>query len=310
MTRKTTLRISVVMPLFNKVSFVEEAIVSVLKQTLPATEIIVVDDGSTDGSAECVERLANSQVRLIRQANAGVAAARNRGIQEATGDLIAFLDADDRYLPGFLATIHELAADFPNAGLLGTAYCRFWDDGRYASNPLHASIAHRRGYVPAFYTAWCRTAFLSTISLAVRRAVFTEKSLRFPIGEKLGEDQDLWFRIAERYPVAFDPAVCAEYRLGVPASATASSSVQNLLPCFVRLSERLAHDDVPDYLQVGARRLVASHLLNVARARLVSGDSCGAWQLVTDRRAAGNPFYRLRTGLLVVLTAICGGGSR
>ena len=67
MTQLTTQRISVVMPLFNKVSYVEEAIVSVLKQTLPATEIIVVDDGSTDGSAECVERLANSQVRLIRQ---------------------------------------------------------------------------------------------------------------------------------------------------------------------------------------------------------------------------------------------------
>ena len=310
MTQLTTQRISVVMPLFNKVSYVEEAIVSVLKQTLPATEIIVVDDGSTDGSAECVERLANSQVRLIRQANAGVAVARNRGIQEAMGDLVAFLDADDRYLPGFLATIHELATDFPKAGLLGTAYRRFWDDGRYASNPLHASIAHRRGYVPAFYTAWCRSAFLYTSSLAVRRAVFAEQSLRFPIGEKLGEDQDLWFRIAESYPVAFDPTICAGYRMGVPASATTSSSVQNLLPCYVRLSERLAHDDVPGYLQVGARRLVASHLLNVARARLVSGDNRGAWQLVADQRAAGNPLYRLRTGFLVALSAICGGGSR
>ncbi|WP_298269707.1 glycosyltransferase family A protein [Geobacter sp.] len=308
MTKRVTPSISVVIPLFNKADFVEEAIASVQKQSLPAAEIIVIDDGSTDGSAACVERLAVPQLRLIRQRNAGVASARNCGIQEAKGDIVAFLDADDRYLPGFIAAIHGLAADFPQAGLLGTAYRRFWDDGRFASNPLHKSITLRRGLVPNFYTAWCRSAFTSTSSLAARRAVFSEPSQRFPVGEKLGEDQDLWFRIAERYPVAFDPAVCAEYRMGVPASATTSSSVQILLPCYIRLSERLERGDVPEFLQSGARRLLASHLLNVARARLVSGDIRGAWQMAADSRAAGNTFYRLRTGFLIAVAAMrCGG---
>src|SRR5262245_11252046 len=112
-------RISVVIPLFNKASFVEEAIGSVMAHTRPAHEIIVIDDGSTDDGPERVKALAFSSVRLIRQANAGTSVARNTGIEAATGDLIAFLDADDRYLPGFLAAIAALAVDFPDACLLG-----------------------------------------------------------------------------------------------------------------------------------------------------------------------------------------------
>src|SRR6185437_11144924 len=91
-------RVSVVIPTYNSGPLVTEAVESVLAQTLPAAEVLVVDDGSTDDTPE---RLAayGERIRYLPQANQGVAAARNRGIREATGDLIAFLDADDVWHP-------------------------------------------------------------------------------------------------------------------------------------------------------------------------------------------------------------------
>lgn len=90
--------ISVIIPVFNGASFLKEALDSVFKQSIAASEIIVIDDGSTDNSAQIVQAYA-SKVKYIYQANAGVSAARNLGISLATSEYIAFLDQDDRYLP-------------------------------------------------------------------------------------------------------------------------------------------------------------------------------------------------------------------
>ena len=87
--------ISVVIPLYNKEKYIKRAIESVLNQTFQKFEIIVVNDGSTDKSAEIVQNIKDPRIRLINQKNAGVSAARNRGIQEAKYEYIAFLDADD-----------------------------------------------------------------------------------------------------------------------------------------------------------------------------------------------------------------------
>ncbi|MFI4903425.1 MAG: glycosyltransferase family 2 protein, partial [Burkholderiales bacterium] len=95
------MRVSVVMPMYNGEAYVAEALDSVLAQTRPADEIVVVDDGSHDASAAIVARY--SGVRYVRQANGGCAAARNRGVAEAGGDVVAFIDQDDRWLPGHLA---------------------------------------------------------------------------------------------------------------------------------------------------------------------------------------------------------------
>lgn len=95
-------RVSVVIPCFNTERYIAATLRAVLAQTGASLEVIVVDDGSTDGSAALVER-DFPQVRLIRRANAGVAAARNTGIEAASGDWVAFCDADDIWLPGKLA---------------------------------------------------------------------------------------------------------------------------------------------------------------------------------------------------------------
>ena len=96
------MRVSVIIPLYNKAPYVRRALASVAAQTFTDFEVIVVDDGSTDSGAREVESFTDSRVRLIYQANAGPGAARNRGIAEARGQLLAFLDADDEWLPGYL----------------------------------------------------------------------------------------------------------------------------------------------------------------------------------------------------------------
>jgi glycosyltransferase involved in cell wall biosynthesis len=108
-------KVTVIIPLFNKAAYIKRALDSVRAQTFRDFELLVIDDGSTDGGGEIVHRCADSRVRLIRQDNAGPAHARNRGIDDARGELVAFLDADDEWMPRYLehnvATLESAGAD-------------------------------------------------------------------------------------------------------------------------------------------------------------------------------------------------------
>lgn len=113
---------SVVIPLYNKQNYIKETIKSVLNQTFQDFEIVIVNDGSKDDSVKVVESIQDDRIKLVHQENSGVSVARNMGIKEANAKYIAFLDADDLWLPEFLQTIYELIQNFPDAGLYATAY--------------------------------------------------------------------------------------------------------------------------------------------------------------------------------------------
>jgi glycosyltransferase involved in cell wall biosynthesis len=120
--RAPPLTISVVIPTYQRRALVLDAIESVMRQTRPAEEIIVVDDGSTDGTADALRREYGARIRLVSQRNRGPSGARNTGVALSCGDVLAFLDDDDRWRSSHLATIEALASGHPEAVLVST--CR------------------------------------------------------------------------------------------------------------------------------------------------------------------------------------------
>lgn len=119
------MRVSVIIPLFNKAPFIERALRSVAAQTFADFEIIVVDDGSTDGGLTIVEKFNDSRLLIVGQENAGPGAARNRGLREARGEFVAFLDADDEWLPEYLSESVHLLDDHSDAAAVSSGYFAF-----------------------------------------------------------------------------------------------------------------------------------------------------------------------------------------
>lgn len=111
------MKFSVVIPLYNKEKYIRNTLKSVLDQTVHNFEIIVVDDGSTDGSLQAANSIANEKIKVISQKNAGVAVARNVGVENAKADYIAFLDADDKWQPNYLENIEKLIDEFPESDI-------------------------------------------------------------------------------------------------------------------------------------------------------------------------------------------------
>ena len=132
----TSPKFSVIIPSFNGGKFISTAITSVLEQTYPAFEIIVVDDGSTDNTKEIVELNFNKKIKYIYQKNQGVAAARNLGAKIARGDWLAFLDADDWYLPNRLADHARLIKNNKGIDFVTSDYEYRQDNGDFISNSM------------------------------------------------------------------------------------------------------------------------------------------------------------------------------
>lgn len=237
-----------VIPLYNKAPHIGRAIRSVLCQTVTDFEVIVVDDGSTDGGATVVSALqsSDSRLKLVRQENQGVSAARNRGISEASSDFIAFLDADDEWGPEHVQTLLRLHENFPQAGAFATAYLFVRPDGKTAL-PKFAGIPASPW--EGLFTDYFESAALGeppvcSSSVAIPLDIFHKVGC-FKIGEKMGEDLDMWGRIALDYPIAFSWKGIAYYREDSTGRACMLNPVDTDLPFVTTVKERLKHGEVP-----------------------------------------------------------------
>lgn len=195
------MKFSVIIPLYNKAPYVVKAIESVLNQTYEDFDLVVVDDGSSDDSlsvARSVLEKCEIQYQLIHQGNLGVSTARNNGVAASYGKYLCFLDADDWWEPSFLERMSDLIRDYPDAGIYGTNYY-YVKNGRQSVCVTTAETG---------YINYCRVYAerlempLWTGAICVPRAVFDEFG-GFRSHLKLGEDFDLWIRIALKYKVAF-----------------------------------------------------------------------------------------------------------
>ncbi len=202
----TANKISVIIPLYNKCGSIARAIASVTAQSPAPHEIIVVDDGSTDGSGEIVERLAadNPSIKLIRQENRGVSAARNRAIEVAEGEFVALLDGDDAWCEGYLAEICRLIESYPDCGAYATSF--------YIINGEEQVVADTpkvEGIVDFFVEAQ-RHYVLIPSATTLNRALALQLGA-FPEGMRMGEDQYLWTKLARVAKVCYSPAPLACY---------------------------------------------------------------------------------------------------
>lgn len=215
------MKFSVIIPLYNKAPYVTKAIGSVLSQTFTDFELVIVDDGSRDDSAQIAEKAiaGRGNCRLIRQENAGVSVARNNGVALSQGEYLCFLDADDWWAPTFLEEMAKLIDEFPDAGIYGTGYTIVNETKRKTRiAPIGVETGFGKGYIN-YCQVYAKTLAmpLTSISVAIPRLVFDEMK-GFPKGIKLGEDFLLWIRIALKHKVAFLNKPLAYYNQDVDAA--------------------------------------------------------------------------------------------
>ena len=193
------MNVSIVIPLYNKAEHIRRALDSVFAQTRQDFELIVVDDGSTDDGSEKVRRYADPRIRLISQENAGVSAARNRGIAEAKAEWIALLDADDQWLPTYLDRALTFAGQHPEAGVVVTNFLQKTSGKIYT--PPHIA---REGVLEDFFDTALRLGHCPAFASATiaRRQAYLEIG-GFPVGVAHGEDVDTWNRLACRNRIGF-----------------------------------------------------------------------------------------------------------
>lgn len=205
---------SAVIPLYNKERHVERAVRSALAQTVPVLEIVVVDDGSTDGGAAIVERMAaeDVRVRVIRQENGGVSRARNVGIGAAKGSHIAFLDADDEWKPGYLEEITRLIRRFPEAGSYSTRYEIIKENGRKKSSRFLSLNPSSLFLFGNYFKAGFKGPLIWTSATVVPKTTFQMSGV-FLDGGGRGQDLDLWWRIGAWHDVAFSRKRVAIYHM-------------------------------------------------------------------------------------------------
>ena len=204
-----TPRVSVIVPLYNKAPFVRRALDSIAAQTFADFETIVVDDGSTDGGARVVAQYGDARFRLVSQRNAGPGAARNRGVGEAAGEFLAFLDADDEWLPNYLEECVGLLDEFsPDAA---AATCGYFEHPPGASR---AGMWRARGITDGLQRVGAETppesvvnmlAYMSPCSTVARADAVRRHGGFYERDRCLyAEDAHLWLKVLLNEPVAFD----------------------------------------------------------------------------------------------------------
>jgi len=203
----TRMRVSAVITAFNSEAFIAEAISSVLEQTRPVDEILVVDDGSTDHTRDIVESFSPKGVRYTYQENRGAGAARNRGIRETSGELLAFLDADDIWLQDKTESQHDFLSEHPEVALV-SGFAWWWnmiEDRCFISGEAPKSFESLRRDLLVYNEIGNPSRAMLRRSALANVGVFNE-NIRW------GQDWDLWIRIITRYNVEILPKPVILYR--------------------------------------------------------------------------------------------------
>jgi glycosyltransferase involved in cell wall biosynthesis len=275
-----------VIPAFNAVEYLAETLESVLAQDGVPLEIIVVDDGSTDGTAEVAARFAERGVRCMRlDPSGGPSRPRNRGIDATRGRYVALFDSDDLMLPGKLRVAVDFMEQQPGLGLVFTDFVKFREGSGDAPRPFLKDydrfracprrpagerryvIGRRDAYATLFYEN-----YIGTSGVVIPREVLQRVG---PFDESLknADDRDMWFRIAREYDIGFIDMVGHRYRV---RETSVSFRGASLFENRVRVYRKQQALGLPPMLERQARRLIAGCWFNIGYRAHVNGDRVGA----------------------------------
>ncbi|HTL57329.1 MAG TPA: glycosyltransferase family 2 protein [Candidatus Limnocylindrales bacterium] len=198
-SRKDLPRISIVTPSFNHAAFLEETIRSVLDQNYPNLEYVIIDGGSSDGSVEIIRKYESRLAFWVSEPDKGQYDAINKGFSHTTGDIMAWLNSDDKYLPWTFTTIADLFSQFPQIEWLTSVFHCFWDGrGRFVRCEAHDGFSRtlviKGGALPG--CGWYAPAFVQQESTFWRRSVWNKTGATIDVSYSLAADFDFWMRLA------------------------------------------------------------------------------------------------------------------
>lgn len=242
-TPTNPLTVSVIIPTYNRAKLVQAAVESVLKQTRVPDEIVVVDDGSTDGTVEALRRF-GAPVVVVSQTNQGRSAARNRGLREAHGDLILFLDSDDLLAPECVEHYLQVLEQHPEVGVVYSDAYVVDRDGNRVALYSHAMRGNRPSGMVLGELA--RRCFV-TVSSMVRRPLLGDDP--FEVGAEHCEDYDVWRRLSARCQFLFlnEPLLSYRFHEGM----TNARQRNEILAAEVEVQQRFMR--MPEFAQLPSR---------------------------------------------------------
>lgn len=297
--------ISVIIPLYNKEKSIGRTLCSVENQTEQRYELIIVNDESTDHSLEIVQK-ESKRAQIINQKNSGASEARNRGVEAAKSDLVAFLDADDEWDPSFLEMILKMSIDFPDADVFATSYYTHDNNGKL-SLPSTVSLFDRDSAgIIGNYLDIIHTGFpFNQSSFAVKK-----KALQmvggFPKGIKFGEDADTWVRLSLQYRIAYINKPLSIYHLAAENRASNDHKITKeqfeLLYTAKKMDEYLRTGEIPGIYIQAAIEYVAKFKLPLAQKYLYFGDRIMAKELLLS--CYGTKKHKLYRGWLLLCSMI------
>ena len=223
---------SVIIPLYNKESFIEKTLECVLNQTFKDFEIIIVNDGSTDASLEKIKKFTDNRIKIFQQENQGVSVARNKGMEMAEGEYFCFLDADDEWKNDYLENLFFTIKKFPDAGMYCSRYKTKIADGKYTFCKFIDISEEYEGYIKDFFWSSFQNRIALTSAVCIYKNVF-KKIGGFDKKISSGQDLDYWIRISLKHNVVICKNTTVIYNfLQTNKSLSRSDINKKTLPSF------------------------------------------------------------------------------
>lgn len=301
---------SVIIPVYNGEKYIDNAIESVLNQTVSDWELIIVNDGSSDNTASVLEKYREyKKICVITQENQGVSVARNNGVNRASGDYITFLDADDIWHYDHLEVMQTLSKEYPDAGLIGTftktelvngdviEECDFFKDKQ--------DVVYTNDFFELYHKDKSSKMFTMITTCISKEAFY--KAGGFPVGCKIGEDLELSLKIAAYYPVVLSKKATATYKKE-NSSATKNRSFDADWGFFDTVLNIYNDESIPLQKRENLKKVMNWFTLRRCRHYIIEGKRKKAIKayFATDKRITDKKDLLINTVLLMLPSKVAG----